>query len=65
MSAQDLSIELRRALSGVARTPRLLVASDYDGTMAPIVANPDKAYPRAETVRALRSSPAWRRRRRP
>ncbi|ANQ71891.1 MULTISPECIES: trehalose-phosphatase [Rhodococcus] len=55
MSAQDLSIELRRALSGVARTPRLLVASDYDGTMAPIVANPDKAYPRAETVRALRS----------
>ena len=39
----------------MARTPRLLVASDYDGTMAPIVANPDKAYPRAETVRALRS----------
>ncbi|NLG55548.1 MAG: trehalose-phosphatase [Rhodococcus sp.] len=55
MSAQDLPIELRRALSTVARTPRLLVASDYDGTMAPIVSNPDKAFPHAESVRALRA----------
>ncbi|OYD67939.1 trehalose-phosphatase [Rhodococcus sp. OK302] len=55
MSAQDLPIELRRALAAVARTPRLLVASDYDGTMAPIVADPEKAYPRAESVRALRA----------
>lgn len=39
----------------MARTPRLLVASDYDGTMAPIVADPEKAYPHAESVRALRA----------
>lgn len=55
MSALDLPIELRRALSTAARTPRLLVASDYDGTMAPIVSDPDKAYPHAESVRALRA----------
>ncbi|PTR29029.1 trehalose 6-phosphatase [Rhodococcus sp. OK519] len=55
MSALDLPIELRRALSTVARTPRLLVASDYDGTMAPIVNDPENAYPHAESVRALRA----------
>ncbi|WP_459548977.1 trehalose-phosphatase [Nocardia sp. X0981] len=55
MSAQDLPLELRRALSTVARVPRLLVASDYDGTIAPIVADPAKAYPHGESVRALRA----------
>ncbi|AOW95065.1 trehalose-phosphatase [Rhodococcus sp. WMMA185] len=50
-----MPIELRRALSTVARTPRLLVASDYDGTMAPIVSDPEKAFPHAESVRALRA----------
>lgn len=55
MSAQDLPIELRRALVTVARTPRLLVASDYDGTVAPIVSDPEKAFPHAESVRALRA----------
>ena len=34
--------------------PRLLVACDYDGTMAPIVANPDDARPLAESAAALR-----------
>ncbi|WP_149361672.1 trehalose-phosphatase [Lolliginicoccus suaedae] len=55
MSAQDLPIELRRALVQAARTPRLLVACDYDGTMAPIVADPDQAYPNSASVRALRA----------
>ncbi|MET8799486.1 trehalose-phosphatase [Nocardia sp. NPDC004568] len=55
MSAQDLPLELRRALSTVARVPRLLVASDYDGTLAPIVSDPAKAYPHGESVRALRA----------
>ncbi|MFC4603733.1 trehalose-phosphatase [Rhodococcus kronopolitis] len=55
MSAQDLPLELRRRLIAVARTPRLLVASDYDGTMAPIVSDPAKAFPHAESVRALRA----------
>ncbi|MEV0034166.1 trehalose-phosphatase [Nocardia sp. NPDC050793] len=55
MSAQDLPKELRRALSTVAREPRLLVASDYDGTLAPIVSDPTKAYPHRESVSALRA----------
>ncbi|HKH53001.1 MAG TPA: trehalose-phosphatase, partial [Mycobacterium sp.] len=50
----DLPVELRRALGTVARVPRLLVACDYDGTMAPIVANPDDARPLAESAAALR-----------
>ncbi len=55
MSAQDLPVELRRALSEVARTPRLLVASDYDGTIAPLVNNPDHARPHPESTTALRA----------
>nr|WP_296772847.1 trehalose-phosphatase [Rhodococcus sp. (in: high G+C Gram-positive bacteria)] len=54
MTALDLPLELRRALIGVARTPRLLVTSDYDGTMAPIVSDPLKAFPHAEAVSAMR-----------
>lgn len=38
----------------VARTPRLLVATDYDGTISPIVSDPEKAYPHDDAVRALR-----------
>lgn len=55
MSAQDLPVELRRALSEVARTPRLLVASDYDGTIAPLVNDPDHARPHPESTTALRA----------
>ncbi|WP_213932529.1 trehalose-phosphatase [Rhodococcus sp. B50] len=54
MSAHDLPIDLRRALVAVARTPRLLVATDYDGTISPIVSDPEKAYPHDDAVRALR-----------
>jgi trehalose 6-phosphate phosphatase len=53
--ASQLPIELQRALGTVARVPRLLVACDYDGTMAPIVANPDDARPLTESAAALRS----------
>ncbi|MGL6234555.1 MAG: trehalose-phosphatase [Segniliparus sp.] len=55
MTAQDLPAELRKALLAVARTPRLLVACDYDGTMAPIVLRPEDARPLPEAARALRS----------
>ncbi|EFV11797.1 trehalose-phosphatase [Segniliparus rugosus] len=55
MTAQDLSAELRQALLAVARTPRLLVACDYDGTLAPIVLRPEDARPLPEAARALRS----------
>lgn len=55
MTAESLPAELRRAIVNIARTPRLLVACDYDGTLAPIVENPDNARPRPESVGALRS----------
>ncbi|OWY61208.1 hypothetical protein B7486_65010, partial [cyanobacterium TDX16] len=38
-----------------ARAPQLLVACDYDGTIAPIVDDPMEAHPRRETVVALRA----------
>ena len=50
-----LDAALRRSIAEIARTPRLLVACDYDGTLAPIVADPWSAYPLPETVAALRS----------
>ena len=55
MSAQDLDPELRRALKTIARMPRLLVASDYDGCMAPIVSRPEDARPNTDSVRAMRA----------
>jgi trehalose-phosphatase len=55
MTAEALSAPLRRALVRIARTPRLLIACDYDGTLAPIVSNPDRALPSPEAVRALRA----------
>jgi trehalose 6-phosphate phosphatase len=55
VTAESLPAELRRAIVQIARTPRLLVACDYDGTLAPIVSNPDEARPLPESVGALRS----------
>lgn len=40
-----LSPELREAIRSIARTDHLLVAMDFDGTMAPIVAHADDARP--------------------
>jgi trehalose 6-phosphate phosphatase len=47
--------ELDEHLAALARVPQLLVACDYDGTIAPIVDDPMQAHPRRETVVALRS----------
>ncbi|CRK61194.1 Trehalose-6-phosphate phosphatase [Alloactinosynnema sp. L-07] len=55
MTAESLPADLRRAIVQVARTPRLLVACDYDGTLAPIVEDPEQARPHSESVGALRS----------
>src|ERR1044072_4665021 len=55
MTAESLPGELRRAIVQLARTPRLLVACDYDGTLAPIVEIPEQARPMTESVGALRS----------
>lgn len=46
---------LDERIAELARVPQLLVACDYDGTIAPIVADPMKATPRRETVVALRT----------
>ncbi len=45
--------ELRSALSAIARVPRLVVAADFDGTIAPIVAHPSDARPIPSAVEAL------------
>ena len=44
-TSRELPDDLQRALTDVARVPRLLVASDFDGTIAPIVSNPSDARP--------------------
>src|SRR5258706_3134810 len=51
----SLDPDLRAAVLRVARVPNLLVACDYDGTLAPIVADPTKATPTAESVAAVRA----------
>ncbi len=45
--------ELKDRLEEIARAPVLLVASDYDGTLAPIVPDPADARPLRETQVAL------------
>lgn len=42
-------------LSQLATTPHLLVCCDYDGTLAPIVEDPNRAFPLQATVTALRA----------
>ena len=46
---------LEAELEHLARTPQLLIACDYDGTIAPIVDDPMAADPRPDTVVALRA----------
>jgi len=45
--------ELQRALSTFARSHRLLVAADFDGTISPIVAHPPDAKPIPSAIAAL------------
>lgn len=47
MTALDAQLER------IARTPRLLVACDYDGVIAPIVADPVRAKPLPEMVETI------------
>jgi trehalose-phosphatase len=51
----NIDPELRAAIGRIARVPQLLVACDYDGTLAPIVADPTKAVPLTESVAAVRA----------
>jgi trehalose 6-phosphate phosphatase len=45
--------DLQRALDAAAAAPRLLVTSDFDGTLAPIVNNPADARPLPDAADAL------------
>jgi trehalose 6-phosphate phosphatase len=42
-------------LQEIARTPALLIACDYDGTLSPLVNNPQLAFPHRESIAALRA----------
>ncbi|MDQ2721805.1 MAG: trehalose-phosphatase [Actinomycetota bacterium] len=46
----DVPADLYDALGAAAGTPRLLVTSDYDGTLAPLVSDPSAAFPHPEAV---------------
>ncbi|MER2136122.1 MAG: trehalose-phosphatase [Arthrobacter sp.] len=48
-------MELRTALATLAATDHLLVATDFDGVMAPLVEHADQARPLPEAAAALRS----------
>ena len=48
-----LPADLIAALDTVAATPRLLVTSDFDGTLSPIVNNPSDARPLPQAGQAL------------
>jgi trehalose 6-phosphate phosphatase len=47
--------ELHRHLDEISRSPVLLVATDYDGTLAPIVSKPELAQAHRESIVALKS----------
>ncbi|MFC0316638.1 trehalose-phosphatase [Gordonia phosphorivorans] len=54
MSAPELDADLRHALDEFCGRDRVLVASDYDGCIAPIQPRPDLAVPNPESLAALR-----------
>ena len=54
-TADGFDPDLRAAVTRIARVPLLLVACDYDGTLAPIVEDPNDAKPLPEAVAAVRS----------
>jgi trehalose 6-phosphate phosphatase len=45
---------MKGRLDAIAGTPRLLIAADFDGTLAPIVARPDLASPAPGAMASLR-----------
>lgn len=45
--------ELAQRVRSIARVPRLLLACDYDGTIAPVTGDPRRAYPLAQSVEAM------------
>lgn len=54
-SDAGLPADLRAAIEHFAREPRVLVASDFDGVLAPLVLDPMSSRPQPGTVEALRA----------
>ena len=54
-AVEETEPPLRSAVRLIARVPQLLVACDYDGTLAPIVEDPSRAAPLPEAIAAVRS----------
>ena len=50
-----LNSSLDDRLAPLCRVPQLLIACDYDGTLAPITSDPMRAVPRRESAVALRA----------
>ncbi|AZG46097.1 trehalose-phosphatase [Gordonia insulae] len=58
MSATGIPTELREALLAAARVPRLLLSSDYDGCISPLVSRPEDAVPNPASVAAIEAAGA-------
>jgi trehalose-phosphatase len=54
-ASRELDPALFRRLFELSRSPSLLVATDYDGTIAPIVDVPSEAFPLESSVDSLRA----------
>lgn len=54
-ASRALDPDLFRRLFEVSRSPSLLIATDYDGTIAPIVDVPSQAFPLDDSVDSLRA----------
>ncbi|MGO1765045.1 MAG: hypothetical protein ACTHZJ_10070, partial [Brevibacterium yomogidense] len=55
-AARTLGDDIFSRLVALSRSPQLLVATDYDGTIAPLVDRPTRAFPldlNVATMRAL------------
>ena len=52
---RTLDADLFAEIVRIARTPQLLVATDYDGTIAPIVERPSRAYPLPLSLISMRA----------
>ena len=60
-AARTLGDDIFSRLVALSRSPRLLVATDYDGTIAPLVDRPTRAFPldlNVATMRALSTMPS-------
>src|SRR3954451_19295661 len=55
ISSARVDPALNERIAQLARAPQLLVACDYDGTVAPLVDDPMTAEPYRETVVAMRA----------